>query len=56
MSKPYRTCHNCGNHLDPGEHCDCQEREQGDTVQNTAQSAGMEATQDRREPVLAPGA
>lgn len=25
----YRVCPSCGAHLDPGEHCDCQEIKQG---------------------------
>lgn len=24
MGKPYEVCPNCGSHLDPGEHCDCE--------------------------------
>lgn len=24
-NKPYHVCPRCGNHLDPGEHCDCED-------------------------------
>ena len=27
MSRPYRECPYCGAHLDPGERCDCRDRE-----------------------------
>ena len=27
MSNPFKTCPDCGSHLDPGEHCDCDRKE-----------------------------
>lgn len=29
MSEPYKTCPDCGAHLDPGEVCDCHKKEEG---------------------------
>lgn len=29
MSKPYKTCPDCGAHLDSGEICDCHKKEEG---------------------------
>lgn len=55
-SKPYNTCPRCGSHLDHGEHCTCEDKQQGDAAEETAQSAGELATLDRRVPVLALGA
>lgn len=54
MSKPYRVCPDCGNHLDPGERCDCQIEREAD--QEAGRGAAQEATRNRREPVLMPGA
>lgn len=58
MSKPYRVCPDCGNHLDPGERCDCQIEREADQEagRGAAQTAAQEATRNRREPVLMPGA
>ena len=30
MSTPYKTCPDCGSHLDPGEHCDCEKAPERD--------------------------
>ena len=54
MSKPYRTCQDCGSHLDHGERCDCKDKRQ--EPDPAAQSAGKMASRNRREPVLMPGA
>lgn len=55
-SKPYRVCPTCGGNLDPGERCDCEIEKHRDAAEETAKSAGMKATADRREPVLMYGA
>ena len=34
MSKIYRTCEKCGANLDPGERCDCEEKERGQSHSN----------------------
>ena len=48
MSKPYKTCPDCGDHLDAGEICDCKDA--------TAKDTAPEATRNPRGPVLVPGA
>lgn len=41
----YRTCPHCGAHLDPGEVCDCWEKEKGlPGAVNTEQAAGGKQT------------
>ena len=36
----YRTCPDCGAHLDPGERCDCQDEKRAAQVRATAWTAG----------------
>ena len=36
----YRTCPNCGAHLDPGEICDCSEKEKGRPVREAPDDHG----------------
>ena len=56
MSKPYKICPNCGVHLDPGEICDCKDKETRDTATAAGMEAGQQATGNPRGPVLVPGA
>lgn len=49
MSKPYRTCPDCGSHLDPGEHCDCGKTE---VSQKAVMLSGKKETTDKYQPVL----
>lgn len=35
MSKPYNVCRHCGAHLDHGEHCECEDREQESAAEET---------------------
>lgn len=46
MSKPYKTCPHCGDHLDAGEICKCK-----DTGEAEPKAAG-----NPHRPVLVPGA
>lgn len=54
--KPYRVCPTCGCNLDPSERCDCENKQNHDTTEETAKGAAMKATADQREPVLMYGA
>lgn len=57
-AKPCRVCPNCGSHLDWGEHCDCEMKQEaaGETAQNAAQPATQETRKNWHAPVLMPGA
>lgn len=56
--KLYRVCPNCGNHLDWGERCDCEEKREaaGETAQSAAQPAAQETRKNYDKPVLMLGA
>ena len=53
MTKPFRTCPNCGAWLDSGERCDCQDATASDTAPEAGAEAGQTATGNPRGPVLA---
>lgn len=55
-SKPYRVCPHCGNNLDPGEHCDCQDTQGRYANTEPAPGAAQSATPDKPEPLLITGA
>lgn len=54
MSKPYRTCPDCGCNLDHGESCDCKAQREAD--QEAGKTAGQTAARNQSEPALMPGA
>lgn len=54
MSRPYRTCPACGDHLDPGEVCDC--KRGTEAAQTAGEYADQPTTANPLEPVLIPGA
>lgn len=45
MSKPFKECPHCGAHLDPGEFCECRDKQQN-----------AKEPENPRVPVLIPGA
>lgn len=53
MSTPYKTCPDCGSHLDAGERCDC--KRDRETVPESNE-ADRQAAGNPRGPVLVPGA
>lgn len=55
-SKLYRVCPTCGCNLDPGERCNCEDKQLRDADEDTMQDTALKATADRREPVLMYGA
>lgn len=54
MTKPLRTCPNCGAWLDSGERCDCQDATAQDTAQVAGAEAGQKATANPPGPALEP--
>ena len=56
MSKPYKTCESCGDHLDAGEICGCKEANSAEAPQPARAEAGQKATGNPLEPVLSAGA
>lgn len=36
----YKTCPECGSHLDPGEHCDCDKEENTHEERNSGENEG----------------
>lgn len=56
MSKPMRTCPDCGAWLDSGERCDCKDATASDTAQEAGAEGGQSATGNPRRPVLAASA
>ena len=56
MTKPLRTCPNCGAWLDSGERCDCQDATAKDTAPEAGTEAGQQATGNPHGPVLTAGA
>ena len=53
MSKPYRECPDCGDHLDAGEICDCKESR---AAAPELTEAGQQAAGNPHRPVLDTGA
>ena len=56
MSKPYKICPHCGDHLDAGERCTCKDADTRGSTPESGDEAGQRATANPHEPVLVPGA
>lgn len=56
MSKPFKTCPDCGAHLDAGERCTCKDAELREATPAASDEAAQLATANPHEPALAPGA
>ena len=53
----YKVCPNCGAHLDPAEHCDCEKQHTDPRPKNAGEYADKPATEAPKEkPDIMPGA